>query len=200
MRLTEESGQTVLSSVEWSALFDVAFESIRSGLSTGQPLEPDPDRYGETLRRQQSSFVTLHLRGRLRGCIGSLEATRALVRDVADNAYKAAFRDPRFRPLTEPELGGLNLGLSVLSPLETLPALSEADLIERVRPGIDGLVLEDGPFRGTFLPAVWSDMPDPRRFVTELKRKAGLAPDHWSDTLRIRRYTVESGSQDYREG
>lgn len=199
MRLTERFAQGTLSSEEWSVLFDVAFQSIRRGLRFGEPVEPDPDRYGEALRRHQSSFVTLNQRGRLRGCIGSLEATKALIRDVADNAFKAAFRDPRFQPVTEPDIRELNLGISVLSPIEPVPPGSEEDLIRQVRPGLDGLVLEDGPYRGTFLPAVWSSIPDPGRFIQELKRKAGLPADYWSDNVRISRYTVETESRVFRE-
>ncbi|NOX92825.1 MAG: AmmeMemoRadiSam system protein A, partial [Gammaproteobacteria bacterium] len=128
----------------------------------------------------------------LRGCIGSLEAHRPLVEDIAHNARAAAFSDPRFSPVTAQELPALEFHLSVLSPAVPLRFESETDLLEQIRPGIDGLVLEDGPHRGTFLPAVWESLPDAAQFLQHLKLKAGLPKDHWSDTLKISRYTTQT--------
>jgi len=120
-----------------------------------------------------------------------LEARRPLAEDVVQNAFAAAFGDPRFPPVTEPEVDKLDIHISVLSPLEEMHFASEADLLRQIRPGIDGLVLEDGPYRGTFLPAVWESLPDKRDFLRHLKIKAGLPPDYWSNTLRVWRYTTE---------
>ena len=130
--------------------------------------------------------------GRLRGCVGSLQARLPLVADVAQSAFAAAFRDTRFAPLGPAEADDLDIHISILSPLEPLVVASEAELLETLRPGVDGLVLCEGALRGTFLPAVWERLPDPRQFVQELKRKAGLQGDYWSPTLELQRYTVES--------
>ncbi len=173
-------------------LLEVAHESIRCGLHRGHASVLDLADFDDLLCEKRSSFVTLRLTSELRGCIGSLEATRPLVEDVAENAFRAAFRDSRFEPLSDAEFSEIEIHLSVLSPLVELAVCCEEELLEKLRPHHDGLVLRDGQHRGTFLPAVWETLPEPRRFVAELKRKAGLALDHWSPSLTVYRYTVES--------
>ena len=135
-------------------------------------------------------FVTLMLQGYLRGCIGSLEARRPLGVDVRENAIAAAFRDSRFAPLSEAEFDQVRIEVSVLSPSENLVVASEADALAQLRPGIDGVIFECGPHRSTFLPQVWDTLPTPVEFMAQLKRKAGLAPDFWSDEVTLSRYTV----------
>lgn len=174
------------------SLLEVARRSISRGVATGDPLRLDVDDYPELLRKPRATFVTLQRDGKLRGCMGSLEASRPLVADIAHNAHAAAFRDPRFPPLTDAELADLEIHLSILSPLEPLPVADERDLLRKVRPGIDGLVLRDRTHRGTFLPSVWESLAEPSEFVRELKRKAGLPTDTWSDDWEVFRYTVES--------
>ena len=173
-------------------LLDVARRSIEHGFRAGVPLRVELDDTPAQLREIRASFTTLRKAGALRGCIGTLEPRLPLVADVAETAFKAAFQDPRFEPLTREELQQVAIHLSVLSPLEPFPVAGEQELLCRVRPGVDGLVLQDGPCRGTFLPAVWESLPDPRQFVRELKHKAGLPGDHWSPDVRIWRYTVDS--------
>jgi uncharacterized protein len=173
-------------------LVAVAWESIQHGLNRGTPLRPDPSAFPEVLRAHRAAFVTLHHFHSLRGCIGHLEPCMPLVADVAENAFAAAFRDPRFQPLEPWEFAGLTLEVSVLSIPEPMRVRDEADLLGQLRPGLDGLTLSDGPARGTFLPAVWEALPQPRQFLMELKRKAGLPPDGWSRTLRVERYTTEA--------
>ena len=136
--------------------------------------------------------MTLKKNGQLRGCIGSLEAHRPLIKDVAENAFSAAFRDPRFTPLTPEEYTNIELSISVLTPAEPMQFQSEKDLINQLQPGVDGLVLEEQGKRGTFLPAVWSALPKPTDFLRALKQKAGLPADYWSDTLQISRYRTEA--------
>ncbi len=174
------------------ALLDLALASIRHGIETGGALRVQPEDYPPALRETLACFVTLNRRGQLRGCIGHLEAMQPLVRDVAENAWAAAFRDPRFPPLEESELGGLELHISILTPSEPMEFDSEADLLRQIRPGVDGLILEDGFARGTFLPSVWESLPRVADFWLQLKRKAGLPMDHWSDSLRVARYRTES--------
>lgn len=173
-------------------LLDLAWESIRRGLAEGRPSRPDPERFSGRLREPGAAFVTLHRSGELRGCVGHLEATQPLVVDVADNAFAAAFRDPRFEPLAHWELDGLDLDISVLTPPSPLEFRDEADLLRRLRPGKDGLILEDLGHRGTFLPTVWESLPEPERFLAQLKRKAGLPTTHWSPTLKVFRYETET--------
>lgn len=135
-------------------------------------------------------FVTLMLQGHLRGCIGSLEARRPLGVDVQKNAIAAAFHDSRFAPLSEAEFDDVQVEVSVLSPSEPMAVSSEAEALAQLRPGIDGVIFEYGPHRSTFLPQVWSSLPEPAEFMAQLKRKAGLAPDFWSDEVTLSRYTV----------
>jgi AmmeMemoRadiSam system protein A len=130
----------------------------------------------------------------LRGCIGHLEATLPLVEDVAENAFSAAFRDPRFPALRDTEYAALELHISVLTPAEPLDCNSESDLLRQMRPYQDGLILAEGLRRGTFLPSVWEQLPEPREFLRHLKRKAGLPDDYWSPSLQIYRYETESFS------
>ena len=173
-------------------LLDIAEASIRHGLDYGRPLSVSPGDYQDSLRAPGACFVTLNRSGQLRGCIGSLSAHRPLVEDVADNAYAAAFSDPRFPPLREEELEGLDIHISILTPAEPMRFDSEADLLRQLQPGVDGLIMEEGFRRGTFLPSVWEQLPSPDLFLTHLKQKAGLPTNYWSDTLRVSRYTTIS--------
>ena len=143
-----------------------------------------------------ASFVTLKIARELRGCIGSLHAHRPLGADVRANAQAAAFDDPRFAPLAPHEYAALAVEVSVLSPSTPMTVASERELHAQLRPGIDGLTLQWGGRRGTFLPQVWDSLPEPREFVAQLKRKAGLAPDFWSSELAVSRYTVEKFSEE----
>jgi AmmeMemoRadiSam system protein A len=136
-------------------------------------------------------FVTLTQQGELRGCIGSLEAHRALISDLQSNARAAAFKDPRFPPLTRDELDRTQVEVSILSPAQPMRFSSEADALAQLRSGIDGVILEHGWHRATFLPQVWEQLPEPRQFMANLKRKAGLAVDFWADDLHLSRYQVE---------
>lgn len=172
-------------------LLDTAWQSIRHGLQHGTAIKARPERFAPPLCDPGASFVTLHSGGQLRGCIGSLEAFRPLVSDVAENACAAAFRDPRFVAVTQAELAGLTLDISVLSARQPLIFASQQDLLQQIRPGIDGLILEENGRRGTFLPTVWESLPDPRQFLQHLKLKAGLPPHYWSDAIRVWRYTTE---------
>lgn len=186
------SGTERLPRRERAILLAVARDSIRNGLDVGAPLSVDPKDYPQPLRPTRASFVTLELEGQLRGCIGALEACQPLVADVAQHAWAAAFRDPRFRPLEQAEYPRLELHLSILSPSEPLRFDSEATLLAQLRPGVDGLILSLGHHQGTFLPAVWEQVPNPKTFLNHLKLKAGLAADFWSEQIRVERYTTES--------
>lgn len=196
-------------------LLDLAKRSIQHGLQTGRPLKINLDDYPEELTERRATFVTLQKNHQLRGCIGMLEAVRPLAEDIAENAFSSAFEDPRFPPLQADELDGLEIYLSLLTPAEPLTFTSEQDLISQLQPGIDGLILEEpeiynvankreqlppridglilekGRRRGTFLPSVWEQLPEPEQFLQHLKLKAGLRPDYWSENIKIYRYHTE---------
>jgi AmmeMemoRadiSam system protein A len=143
------------------------------------------------LREPGATFVTLRRAdGELRGCVGSIEAQRPLAEDVAHNAVAAAFHDSRFPPLAPRELPEISLEVSLLSPPEPLPVLSEAEALRLLRPGVDGVILEYRGRRGTFLPQVWEQLPDPRDFLAHLTTKAGLPRGFWAPEVRLSRYTV----------
>jgi AmmeMemoRadiSam system protein A len=186
------STETTLAAQDRATLREVAAASIRHGLRHGRPLSVAPGEHAAPLRAPGASFITLHRQDELRGCIGSLEACRPLVTDVAENAFAAAFRDPRFAPLRADELADLDLHVSVLSAPAELAFADEADLLRQLRPGVDGLILSVDGHRGTFLPSVWESLPRPEHFLAHLKRKAGLPADFWSPALRVMRYTTEA--------
>lgn len=182
-----------LSAEELAVLVEVAEEAVRLAVVEGQAWEPSPDTYPVALRRRGAVFVTLRRWGALRGCIGTLEATEPLVMATADRARAAALADPRFPPVEPTELAGLDLSVSVLSPAEPFPVGSWQELHDALRPGVDGLVVEAGYHRATFLPSVWEELPDPAAFLDALWRKAGLAPRAWPRGIRISRYTAQHG-------
>jgi hypothetical protein len=177
---------------EQDILLRIACQSIRSGLETRQPAVISAKAIPASLSVRRASFVTLHSEAKLRGCIGSLEPRTSLAEDVSLNAYAAAFRDTRFPPLQADELVTLSLQISVLSTPEMLDFDSESSLLAALRPGIDGLILQEQALRSTFLPSVWESLPEPAQFLVHLKLKAGLDPDYWSESIRVWRYTTES--------
>lgn len=182
MSLTKEHGQRLL---------ELAKSSIQHGLQTGKPLTINLADYPIELQEQRATFVTLHLNHQLRGCIGVLEAVRPLAEDIAENAFSAAFKDSRFPPLEAREFNDLDIHLSLLTPAEPVSFSSEQDLLAQLQPGIDGLILQNGFRRATFLPSVWETLPKPEQFLRHLKQKAGLAPDYWSDSIKFYRYQSE---------
>lgn len=171
---------------------DAIFQTLESNGAAAQKFFQTLEKnLPPELMGKRATFVTLTIGGQLRGCIGMLEACRPLAGDVAANACAAAFEDPRFPPLTKKEFEKLEIHISVLSPPEELNFSSEADVLRRIRPGVDGLILQDGFHRGTFLPSVWEELPQKELFWAHLKRKAGLPANYWSDTVRVFRYTTE---------
>jgi len=142
------------------------------------------------LRQNGATFVTLTRDGRLRGCIGSLQAARPLGEDAAQNAIAAAWRDPRFPAVTAAEWPAIRVEVSLLSTPKPLQFADEADLLSQLRAGEDGVILEADGRRATYLPQVWESIPDKRQFLRELARKAGLADDVRLGRCRVSRYQV----------
>ena len=188
-----------LSDDDRARLLDAARATLAFGVENGRPMPAAPDAdLPSSLKAMRASFVTLKIAGQLRGCCGTVMAQEPLSLDVAANAYKASFDDPRFGPMTTAELGGVDVNISVLSTPRPIRFADEADLLRQIRPDRDGLILEDGDHRGVFLPSVWERFPDARQFVDQLKRKTDVAPDHRSDDLRVSRFTAESFGRPFR--
>jgi len=181
---------------EKQQLLNLAKASIQYGLEHGQAIAVTTGNYPASLQEHRACFVTLEINHQLRGCIGSLQAHRSLIEDIAENAYAAAFRDPRFGPVSEDEYPNLQYHISVLTPPQAMTFTSEQDLLNQIRPGIDGLVLSDKGNRGTFLPSVWESLPTAKEFLSHLKQKAGLPMSYWSETVKVEHYTVESIEED----
>lgn len=163
---------------------------VRDAIAEALGASPRPLPQADWLQEYGATFVTLTQCGQLRGCIGSLQAHRPLVEDIRHNACAAAFQDPRFAPLGRDELEATCCEVSLLSPAEPMQFKDEADALAQLRPGIDGVILEYGRYRSTFLPQVWEQLPDPQQFMTHLKHKAGLPGNFWDGGIRLSRYTV----------
>jgi AmmeMemoRadiSam system protein A len=167
-------------------LLPLARSAIAAQLGLGAAAQDDRP----WLRQEAACFITLMHDDKLRGCIGTLRAHRALADDVKANAVAAAFRDPRFAPLGAGELAAVAVEISVLSALQSLAFADEPDALGQLRPGVDGVVFEYGYHTSTFLPQVWENFKEPAEFLAHLKYKAGLPPDFWDREVRLSRYTV----------
>ena len=184
--------QEALTENQRAQLLDVAARSISIGLKTGHRPKLDLRTFHPRFGQPAASFITLTRDTRLRGCIGSLEAKRPLVADIAWNAHASAFEDRRFKPLAAEEFNQLALSISILSAPQPMVFTGQDNLLSQLRPGVDGLTIQEGPRRATFLPQVWEQTTDPMQFIQHLKTKAGLAADHWSDELKAWRYQTDS--------
>ncbi|MDX1795198.1 MAG: AmmeMemoRadiSam system protein A [Hydrogenovibrio sp.] len=175
-------------------LFRLIKQTLLNGVSGRFPTAyQSPD---EQLNCPGASFVTLHLNGQLRGCIGSLQAHRPLADDIVQNAFSAAFRDPRFAPVTAEELQGLQVEFSILTEPEPIPHCeTKQALMDQLVPFEDGLILSDGMHRATFLPSVWTQLPEKEAFIDHLMHKGGMT--HWSSDMRCERYGVVAYERDW---
>lgn len=142
----------------------------------------------ELLHQPGCCFVTLHLNGKLRGCIGALTAFQPLINDVVEHAYAAAFKDYRFPPVTQEEVQTLQIDISLISPETEIPCTSEEELLSALEPHKDGLTIRDGFRQATFLPSVWEQLPDQHDFLDQLRLKAGMPQKHWSSDFKAYRY------------
>nr|WP_319493822.1 AmmeMemoRadiSam system protein A [uncultured Desulfobacter sp.] len=141
-------------------------------------------------------FVTLHKHGGLRGCIGIIEPVESLKTGVPETARLAAFKDSRFAPLTRDEFDQVDLEISLLSPPEKFEYSTAQELLQRLVPFKDGVIIEKASRRATFLPQVWEQLPDPGSFLSQLCLKAGLDADEWGDgSLTVHTYRVRSFSE-----
>ncbi len=181
-----------LTQEEKQLLLKLARQALESGVR-GQPLPPlDPPTLTPVLRAEGASFVTLTVRGELRGCIGTLEPYQSLAEDVREHAIAAALQDYRFPPVEARELPGIEIEVSRLTLPEPLEYSTADDLLGKLRPGVDGVILQDGSRRATFLPQVWEKVTDKEEFLSHLCLKMGASPDLWRHKhLEVLVYQVE---------
>ncbi len=179
-----------LNQAEQGILLRIAREALDSSVR-GEPLPAIPlPALPEPLQENGASFVTLTIEGQLRGCIGALEAYQPLALDVQEHAVAAALQDYRFPNVRPTELSFIEIEVSVLTPRSPLAYDSPQDLIQKLRPGIDGVVLQDGFRKATFLPQVWDQISDPERFLSQLCLKMGANADLWR-TKHIQVFTYQ---------
>lgn len=189
--------EQVLSAAEKDYLLKLARESIQAGVN--QALVPPINQKDCTpiLLANGASFVTLTIHGQLRGCIGALEAYQPLVNDVQEHALAAALDDYRFYPLTRQELPLVRIEISRLTQPVRLDYLDRADLTTKLRPGIDGVILNEGRRRATFLPQVWEKIDSPEDFLSQLCQKMGAPSDTWKKKhLDVSIYQVEDFAEE----
>lgn len=176
-------------------LLDLAEAAVVDGLR-GRPLaRPGTSELPPALREPRGVFVTLTVDGELNGCIGTIATDEPVGRAVARCARSAAFADPRLPRLRLDDYDGLTIEVSVLSPLAPIPAASRQEVLDQLRPGVDGLQIAAGTRQGLFLPSVWSKLPDPTDFLDHLQRKAGLPPSTWPPAMRAWRFTADKLSR-----
>lgn len=188
---TEQSRRLAHIALEYGeTLLALAARAIAYGLDHDTAMTIDPAAYPPLLAAPGAAFVTLKKKGHLRGCIGSSTALKPLVRDIADNAFAAAFHDTRFPPVTHAEMADIEISISLISPPQELAFHGEHDLLTQLRPKIDGLIIDDGIHRALFLPQVWEQLPTPNLFLSHLKVKAGMPEDAWSPDILAWRFTV----------
>ena len=184
-----------LNNSDKALLLEQAKFSIQYGLSHSHAPTLKLKNVSSILQQHYASFITLHLNGNLRGCIGTLEANQALIADVNEHAFAAAFHDRRFTSVSKVENNRLHISISVLGKASVMHFSSEKNLLETIQPHVDGLILEVGIKRSTFLPSVWESLPKPYDFLQQLKLKAGLDKNYWSDEIQISRYQTLSFSE-----
>jgi len=173
-------------------LLSIAKLAVTTVVTQHVSFQPTTQNYPKALQQQRACFVTLNINKKLRGCIGSLTAHQALYLEVAASAEAAAIHDPRFNRISDSELDQLEYHISILSPSSPITFKSEDDLMNQIRPNVDGLILSEGNQRGTFLPSVWESLPDVNDFLKHLKCKVGLSENYWSNSIQMSRYTTES--------
>jgi AmmeMemoRadiSam system protein A len=181
-----------LSNEEKQMLLSLARSALEAGVRGAARPQPDLDAMPPRLGADGASFVTLTIHGELRGCIGALEASQPLATDVCEHAVAAALEDPRFPPVRPDELARIDVEVSRLTAPYELQYRDPDELLQKLRPGVDGVILRDGGRRATFLPQVWEKLPDKSEFLDNLCAKMGASPDAWRrQHLQVQTYQVE---------
>jgi len=181
-------GSAKFTEIQKQKLINLARQTITHELDMG--IEPDISEFrdDDTFNQMLASFVTLKMDNQLRGCMGTVDAKQPLYLDVMHNSISAAFNDSRFGHLTVGELSRITLSISILTRPQRVAVGTEADLIQILEPGEDGLVLQEGIRRATFLPTVWDQVPSADMFLSQLKQKGGWPGDYWSNSMQVSRY------------
>lgn len=190
---------TPLSKKQGTALLDIARNTIQEKLGVSCTLSPSCEGMlkDESLKAKCGTFVTLTMNGQLRGCIGCLDSRDPIIEGIRRNAVNAAFQDPRFRPLSRKELEDVHIEVSILTEPEVCEYSCTEDLLDKLRPGIDGVIIRCGFASATFLPQVWEQLPDKEEFLTHLCMKAGLPGDAWQgNKLEVQLYQVQCFEED----
>jgi AmmeMemoRadiSam system protein B/AmmeMemoRadiSam system protein A len=190
-QMDKEKGKILLKLARKTIADGLNVETHESEKQTGALSE-------DIFNEHRGTFVTLTLNNQLRGCIGNLSADKSIIEGVKDNAINAAFHDPRFSPLSKSELKNINIEISLLTEPEVLEYHDGEDLLEKLRPNIDGVIIRKGPYSSTFLPQVWDQLPDKQSFLEHLCQKAGLPPDEWQRPgLEVMVYQVQYFEEDH---
>jgi AmmeMemoRadiSam system protein A len=183
-RLTEDEGKHLLM---------VARNTIRNRLDNIEEPQIDWKDLPEKFQERLGTFVTITTGGNLRGCIGHIIPREALIEGIRENAINAAFRDPRFPPLTKDEFDNIEIEVSILTVPQELSYADATDLLKKLRPGVDGVIIKMGFHEATFLPQVWDQLPDKEEFLSHLCLKAGLSYDSWrKGKLQVSTYQVQA--------
>ena len=190
--VVEKNSRDLISIADKKTLLRIAKQSLIEGMQYGKPCHVDLESIPTPLCKMGASFVTLQVNGKLRGCTGTISAAQALAEDVANSAYGAGYKDPRFKPLKANELERLHIDVSVLSPFQEMVVADEADALNQMQPGIEGYLLSYEGKRGLFLPSVWKSISDQKTFLLHLKNKAGLAGNFWDNKIRLQRFKTMS--------
>ena len=181
-----------ISEIDKKKLLEIAREAITCTVRNEQLVKIKLQEYSQLLRDPGASFVTLTIQGKLRGCIGTLEANQPLVLDVQEHAVAAAMEDYRFPVVREEELQLISIEISRLTPVQLVDYSTHEDLISKIRVSVDGVLIRANGRRATFLPQVWEKVPDPEQFLSQLCMKMGAPPDLWREKhLQIYTYQVE---------
>ncbi len=191
---------------EQSLLLALARDCIRCFLFTRKELSVDPQNFPPALQQEAASFVRLYLNNprhlnntrqqrELCGCIGTDKAWRPLVSDVIHNAHASAFEDPRFPALKKEDEGNIQIEISVLTTPVPIAFANEPDLLSQLKPDEDGVIIQEGVHRANFPPITWQHLSDRAEFMRQLKIKAGLAAQHWSDRIQVWRYRTITFSE-----
>jgi AmmeMemoRadiSam system protein A len=183
-RLTEEEGRYLLS---------VARKNIELDLFNQNDRSPIESNVSSKFSEKRGTFVTLTIKGNLRGCIGHITPQESLIEGIRINSFNAAFRDPRFSPLSKKEWPKVKIEISILADPKPLPYSNSDDLLNKLRPDVDGVILKKGFYQATFLPQVWEQLPDKEEFLSHLCMKANLDEDAWKkERLEVSTYQVQA--------
>jgi len=181
----------MLTQSEGRVLIQVARDTIRARLF-GLQFQL-PEGIPPSLKEKRGTFVTITIDGQLRGCIGHILPVTSIIEGVKENAINAAFRDPRFPPLSRDEFDRIKIEVSVLTFPVPLQYKDAQDLLNKLRPNVDGVIIKKGFHQATFLPQVWEQLPEKKEFLTHLCLKAGLEPDAWKQgSLEVQTYQVQA--------